>query len=175
MSSARPPSSEILRARIASANGGGSHDEAPIEAPTASAAPLANDHISVIGADILITGNIEAEVDLHIEGRVVGDVRCATLILGERSSVTGNILAQRVRVSGAVEGSIETVDLAIEACATVRGDVTYSRLRVANGGVVSGRMEHVAIEGADHERPHRGGANDGGEDKRQPAKVHYIE
>ncbi len=30
--------------------------------------------MSVIGADITITGNIEASVDLHIEGRVKGDV-----------------------------------------------------------------------------------------------------
>lgn len=168
MDSVRPTSSEILRARIASANGG-SHEDIPEEAPTpASAAPVPVDHISVIGADILITGNIEAEVDLHIEGRVIGDVRCATLILGERSSVAGNIFAQRVRVSGDVEGSIETVDLAVEAGAKVRGDVTYSRLRIANGGIVSGRMEHVALDPDQVDGP-------GGENKRQPAKVHYIE
>ena len=56
--------------------------------------------MSMIGADIVVTGNIEAKVDLHIEGRVHGDVRCATLILGENSSVNGSIYADRVRVSG---------------------------------------------------------------------------
>ncbi len=76
-------------------------------------------NMSVIGADIVVTGNIEASVDLLVEGRVVGDVRCSTLILGERSSVVGNIFAQRVRVSGIVEGAIETQDLAVEASAKV--------------------------------------------------------
>lgn len=97
--------------------------------------------MSVIGADITITGNIEASVDLHIEGRVVGDVRCATLILGESSKISGGIQATRVRVSGTVEGSIETRDLAIEASARVTGEITYGRLRVASGAVIEGTMK----------------------------------
>ncbi len=102
--------------------------------------------MSVIGADIIITGNIEASVDLHIEGRVVGDVRCATLILGESSSVNGKIFADRVRVSGDVDGAIETKDLAVEATARVTGDITYDRLRVANGGMLEGQMKRKAVE-----------------------------
>jgi cytoskeletal protein CcmA (bactofilin family) len=102
--------------------------------------------MSMIGADIVVTGNIEAQVDLHIEGKVNGDVRCATLILGENSSVTGSIYAERVRVSGTVDGAVETRDLAIEASARVTGDVTYERLRVANGGVVEGTMKRRVVE-----------------------------
>jgi cytoskeletal protein CcmA (bactofilin family) len=108
--------------------------------------PAEEDVMSVIGTGIVVTGNIEAEVDLHIEGSVIGDVRCATLILGERGSVTGSVFAERVRVSGSIEGGIEATDLAIEACAKVKGDVTYSRLRVANGGVISGTMTHKPVE-----------------------------
>ncbi|MGZ8345787.1 MAG: bactofilin family protein [Allosphingosinicella sp.] len=125
----------------------------------------------MIGTDILVTGNIEAEVDLHIEGRVVGDVRCATLILGDRSSVDGKIFARRVRVSGTVEGAIETTDLAIEAAARVKGDVTYSRLRIANGGIIEGNMKHVPA-------PADEAAQEAGKLKlveAEPPKVHYIE
>jgi cytoskeletal protein CcmA (bactofilin family) len=102
--------------------------------------------MSMIGADIVVTGNIEAKVDLHIEGRVNGDVRCATLILGENSSVNGSVYADRVRVSGTVDGSVETKDLAVEATARVVGDVTYDRLRVANGGVIEGNMKRRPVE-----------------------------
>lgn len=164
------PTSELLRARIAAANGNGS-GEGVTMAPVAS---VGEDQISVIGADILITGNIEAEVDLHIEGRVVGDVRCATLILGEQSTVTGCIYARRVRVSGEVDGSIETVDLAIESGAHVRGDVSYSRLRIANGGVVAGKMEHVPLD-EEAEEEARPKAQPKPPKAEKPAKVHYIE
>jgi cytoskeletal protein CcmA (bactofilin family) len=106
--------------------------------------------MSVIGADIVVTGNIEASVDLHIEGKVIGDVRCATLILGESSSVNGRIYADRVKVSGTVDGALETKDLAIEASACVTGDISYERLRVANGGVIAGNVKRkVAEESAD--------------------------
>jgi cytoskeletal protein CcmA (bactofilin family) len=130
------------------------------------------DLMSVIGTGITVTGNIEAEVDLHIEGRVVGDVRCATLILGERGSVTGNIYAERVRVSGRVEGGIQTTDLAIEAAARVDGDVTYSRLRIANGGVIAGSMIHAPLP---ESPPEEESLNFVDEEPDAKAKVHYIE
>jgi cytoskeletal protein CcmA (bactofilin family) len=98
--------------------------------------------VSVIGAGITITGNIEASVDLQIQGKVAGDVRCATLLLGEGSEIRGNVAAERVRVAGLVEGSIETQDLAVEAQARVKGDVTYARIRIANGAVVDGQMRY---------------------------------
>jgi cytoskeletal protein CcmA (bactofilin family) len=105
--------------------------------------------ISTIGADTTITGNIEASDDLHIEGRVNGEVRCATLILGENSFVNGRIYADRVRVSGTVEGAIETKDLAVEATARVTGEISYERLRVANGGTLEGQMKRrIPEEGA---------------------------
>ena len=128
--------------------------------------------MSVIGTGIIVTGNIEAEVDLHIEGRVIGDVRCATLILGERGTVTGSIFAERVRVSGKVEGGIETTDLAIEASARVEGDVTYSRLRIANGGVIAGSMTHKPLpEGASEAATLKLVEAESG----AKPKVHYIE
>ncbi len=101
--------------------------------------------ISVIGRDILVTGDIETEIDLHVEGRIVGNVRCNTLILGEGSCVAGNINAERVLVAGMVKGSIETGDLAIESSAQVKGNVTYSRIRISNGGVIDGRFKHRPV------------------------------
>ena len=99
---------------------------------------------SVIGADVLITGTVESSVDLLIEGKVTGDVRChSTLLLGEGSAIAGNIFAERVRVSGLVEGSIDSQDLAIESTGKVAGDVSYTRLKVTNGGIVEGNMKYA--------------------------------
>ena len=138
----------------------------------AAHAAAEDEMLSVIGSGILVTGNIDADVDLHIEGKVVGDVRCATLILGERGAVTGNIFADRVRVSGAVEGGVETIDLAIEASARVKGDVTYSRLRIANGGVIAGTMIHRPVEDTGRPVPQ---AETRPAQPAPPSRVHYIE
>jgi cytoskeletal protein CcmA (bactofilin family) len=105
-----------------------------------------DDEMSIIGGGITVTGNIEASVDLHLLGKVIGDVRCATLILGEQSAIRGSVYAERVRASGTIEGSVETKDLAVEATARLIGDVTYARIRIANGGIVDGRMTYRPSE-----------------------------
>ena len=103
---------------------------------------------SVIGSGIFIDGNIEANADLQIRGRVIGDVRCETLLLGQQGEIRGNVVADRVWVSGRVDGAIETGDLALEATARVKGDVGYKRIRMADGAVVEGRLRHGAREDA---------------------------
>ena len=98
--------------------------------------------ISVIGGGIEVTGNIEASVDLQLEGVVNGDVRCTTLILGEGSVIRGSVFAHRVRAAGRIEGAIETRDLAVEATARLSGDITYARIRISNGAIVEGKLIH---------------------------------
>lgn len=115
------------------------------------------DEISTIGRDIRIKGDIEGVIDLLVEGRIVGNVHCNTLLLGEGGSVAGNISAERVRVAGMVKGAIETRDLAIEASGRVKGNVTYARIRISNGGTIEGRFKlrpmPAAKAGADGARP----------------------
>ena len=101
---------------------------------------------SVIGSGIFVEGNIEADVDLWIRGRVVGDVRCATLVLGPQGEIRGNVAADRVKLAGSVEGAIETGDLALEETARVKGDISYSRIKMLKGAMVHGRMSHVERE-----------------------------
>jgi cytoskeletal protein CcmA (bactofilin family) len=108
--------------------------------------PAANEGPSIIGSGIFVDGNIEADIDLRIRGKVSGDVRCATLVLGEQGEIRGNVVADRVRLSGLVEGAIETGDLALEDTARVQGDITYSRIKMVKGAVVQGRMSHIARE-----------------------------
>jgi cytoskeletal protein CcmA (bactofilin family) len=110
--------------------------------------PAGDDGPSIIGSGISVDGDIEADVDLRIRGKVVGNVRCAALVLGEQGEIRGDVVAGRVRISGLVEGAVETGDLALEESARVKGDVTYSRVRMVKGAVVQGRMSHVAREDA---------------------------
>jgi cytoskeletal protein CcmA (bactofilin family) len=112
----------------------GSSPERASGQPTKALAPS-------IGAEVTITGNLEAAGDLHIEGSVVGDVRCQTLYLGESGKISGSIQATRVRIAGIVERAIEARDVSLEATARVTGDVTYGRLRVANGASLEGKLK----------------------------------
>jgi cytoskeletal protein CcmA (bactofilin family) len=98
---------------------------------------------SVIGTDVLITGDIRATVDLHIDGRIQGDVACATLVQGESSHIIGAIEADQARLAGTVEGAITVKTLVIEAKARIKGDVSYETLSMAVGAEVDGRLTHI--------------------------------
>jgi cytoskeletal protein CcmA (bactofilin family) len=115
--------------------------------------PAGGEGPSIIGSGISVDGDIEADVDLRIRGKIVGNVRCAALVLGEQGEIRGDVVADRVRLSGLVEGAIVTGDLALEESARVKGDITYSRVRMVKGAVVQGRMSHVAREEAVEAEP----------------------
>jgi cytoskeletal protein CcmA (bactofilin family) len=103
---------------------------------------------SIIASDVEIVGNLTARVDLHIDGKVQGDVTCGSLVQGEGSLISGKVVAESAKLSGQVEGSIEAVHLIIEASARISGDVLYENLTIAPGGQVEGKFKHKSSGGA---------------------------
>ncbi len=99
---------------------------------------------SIIGGDVAIHGDIEASVDLHIDGKVDGDISCAALVQGPESRIKGHVTARSARIGGYIEGSITAEELIIEAGARISGDVSYQSISIAIGGQVDGQMSHMA-------------------------------
>lgn len=109
--------------------------------PTTGTRPVANGAtFSVIGPDVTIKGDIEASADLHVDGKVVGDVTCASLVQGEKSLIEGAIMAERARLSGHVKGTINARELVVLKSARIEGDVTYETLTIEQGAAVNGRF-----------------------------------
>lgn len=114
-------------------------------APTSQWLPGSNRSVagstfSVLGADLAIKGDLAASADLHIDGRVEGNVACANLVQGETSEVVGNITADTARLSGTVHGAIHARDLVILRSARIHGDVHYEALTIEQGAQVEGRF-----------------------------------
>ena len=97
---------------------------------------------SVLGTDVAIKGDISATADLHIDGSVEGDITCAALVQGEKSTIIGAIKAQSARLSGTVHGSIAASELVILKSAKIHGDVTYDALTIEQGAQVDGKFAH---------------------------------
>lgn len=95
---------------------------------------------SVIGADVVITGNISASADLHVDGTIEGDITCAALVQGEKSSISGAVTAETARLAGKVTGSITARELVILKTAHINGDVHYDALTIEQGAEVDGRF-----------------------------------
>lgn len=95
---------------------------------------------SVLGADVTITGNVEASADLHVDGTVQGDLSCTSLVQGESSLIEGAVVADSARLSGAVKGTITVRELVILKSARIDGDVHYETLTIEQGAKVNGRF-----------------------------------
>src|SRR3990170_4957769 len=107
---------------------------------------MAGATFSVLGPDIMISGDISATADLHLDGRIDGDISCAALIQGEGSEVTGMVVAESARVAGTIKGSITANMLTILKTARIEGDVTYGALTIEEGAQVDGKFSHRPAE-----------------------------
>ena len=119
-------------------------------APTARSATdaMSGSTFSVFGADTVIKGDVAATADLHIDGRIEGDISCAALVQGERSEVIGAITAENARLAGTVRGSITAGDLIILKSAHIHGDVHYNTLTIEQGAQVDGRFAQRSSQNA---------------------------
>ncbi|MET0307422.1 MAG: polymer-forming cytoskeletal protein [Sphingomonas sp.] len=98
---------------------------------------------SVFGADVSVTGNVTATADLHIDGRVEGDVHCGNLAQGAESRILGSVVAETARIAGTIEGAVRVKQLTVERTARIVGDVEYQTITIEHGGHVEGRMKHL--------------------------------
>jgi cytoskeletal protein CcmA (bactofilin family) len=96
---------------------------------------------SFVGPEVSVTGDIDTPGQLHIDGKIAGDVRCGSLTQGESGSVHGNIVAGEARLAGLVDGTVEAGTLDLEATARVTGDILYESLSIATGAQIEGRFK----------------------------------
>lgn len=111
-------------------------------ASSAAATGARHTPFSIIGGDVTVRGDIEATVDLHIDGKVEGDIGCAALVQGPDSRIKGHVSARTARIGGLVEGSIAADELIVETSARITGDVIYQTISIATGGQIDGQLTH---------------------------------
>ena len=54
---------------------------------------------SILGSDVVVTGNVAASVDLHVDGKIDGDLKCANLVQGEASEIKGSVVAETAKIA----------------------------------------------------------------------------
>jgi cytoskeletal protein CcmA (bactofilin family) len=101
---------------------------------------------TLIGAGTTVTGDLDFRGGLHLDGRIIGDVRGdgdapASLTIGSEGVIDGSVSVNDLVLKGAVRGDVtvrERVELG--PTAQVDGNVTYRVLQMAEGARVNGRL-----------------------------------
>lgn len=94
---------------------------------------------SVIGADLVITGSLQSNGEVTIEGEIQGDIQCGSLLVGETARVQGNVVADEVVIRGRVEGSVRGNHVALQSTSHVEGDVFHRSLSIEQGAFFEGK------------------------------------
>ena len=101
--------------------------------------------LSIVGRDLTIAGDLQAEGVIRIEGRVVGNVHAGDqVLLCEGGMIEGDVIAREVIIGGRVHGCITGAErVELQSSAIVHGDLATRRLLIHEGGRVNGavRME----------------------------------
>jgi cytoskeletal protein CcmA (bactofilin family) len=99
---------------------------------------------SIISADLVIVGTLTSTGEVHIDGRVDGDIRSGSATLGEKASFEGEIVAEEVTVRGRVKGDIRARKVSLTGTSHVEGTILHEALAVEAGAFFQGNCHHSA-------------------------------
>lgn len=110
---------------------------------------------SLIGANTVITGDLNFSGGLRIDGQVNGNViatpgKPSTLVLSEHALVNGEVSVTHLVINGTINGSVSASEyLELQSQAKVAGDVHYKTIEIQLGAIVEGRLLHSNAEAED--------------------------
>ena len=114
--------------------------ERPATYASKSPGPSASKMVpSIIGEDLTIRGNITCKGEVQVDGEIVGDIRCGSLLLGDKSQVRGGVAAEDVVVRGHLAGTITGVRITLQAQCHVEGDIVHQSLAIEQGAYFEGK------------------------------------
>lgn len=116
---------------------------------------------SIISSDLTITGDLSSEGEIQVDGVVEGDIKCKALVIGVKGSVTGEIVADSVRLHGEVNGRMQAKSVFLAATARMMGDVSHESLAIEPGAFLEGHCRRITEGGEPAQNGKKGGSNKG--------------
>jgi cytoskeletal protein CcmA (bactofilin family) len=111
--------------------------------------------VSVLGKTLVFKGELSADEDIVLQGRVEGSIHhTQSVTVGIDGVVIGDTHARSILVEGTVEGDLRgVVSVLIAATATVRGNISAPRVGIMEGANFNGSVDmsssQAAVRGTD--------------------------
>ena len=113
-----------------------SNDTKP-KAPRAPAGP------TIIGADLLIIGNVYSQGDIQVEGEIRGDITAARVTVAKSARIAGTLVARDVIVKGTVVGSVRGNRITLHAYSKTEADILHQTLAIEQGAYFEGKSRRA--------------------------------
>lgn len=96
---------------------------------------------SIIGQDMVLTGDLVFNSKIQIDGKINGNLSGDTLILSATGKIEGDIEAKSITCYGKIDGNIEVGVLFLKKNGVINGRVETSDLSVESGGILNGEIK----------------------------------
>ena len=108
----------------------------------------ASEKVSVLGPSIIIKGELSADEDLILKGRVDGSINhTASLKISQEGSVKGDVKAKCITVEGTVEGDLfGSESVTVEESAHVTGDIYSPKVSLIEGARFKGSIDMEDVQ-----------------------------
>ena len=96
--------------------------------------------INIIGNGTTITGDIQGEGDIRVDGNLKGTlVTKGRVVIGSTGVFSGEITCRNADISGKVEGKIKVTELlALKASSKFSGDIITNKLAIEPNAIFTG-------------------------------------
>ena len=103
----------------------------------------ATDKISILGPTLVFKGELIAEEDLLLRGRVEGSIQhTASVKISKEGTVKGNIKAKYITVEGTIEGDLFGAEsVTVQASANVKGNIFSHKVSLIEGARFRGSID----------------------------------
>ena len=98
---------------------------------------------SIISSDVRIVGDVQSQGEVQVDGTIDGDIRTQTLLVGEGSQITGEIVADTVIIRGSVTGQVKARSVELAKTARLIGDILHEDLAIETGAFLEGHCKRV--------------------------------
>ena len=103
--------------------------------------------INMIGVGTIITGDVNSNGDLRIDGTLKGSVATeGKVVLGKNGIIEGDVVCNNADIAGEIKAKITVSQLlTLKSTAKLKGDIITNKLSIEPGAVFSGSCSMGAI------------------------------
>jgi len=116
---------------------------------------------SVLGRTLHFCGDLSADEDLILQGKVEGSItHTGCLTIGADGTTVGNVSARQIIVEGSVEGDITAEgSVSVRASGTLHGSIVAPRVAIADGARFNGSIDMDSAQTNESATPKQTGRN----------------
>ena len=98
---------------------------------------------SIVDERLTMKGDLESDGDIHVKGRVFGNIRCNLLIIEVNALVEGGVDAEEVIVRGHAKGTVRADRVRLEKTAEVESEILQRTFSAEEGARIKGSLRSL--------------------------------